>query len=248
VRESRSVEVVWTRSRRSDKPDERQSVRIRQNDGAWQEVGSTEDLPDDVQELLADFISKAGSGEFTLDSEVQTVPPRTVTPRRQRVRTTESNDALELEYVWFNPWRLILAVICVPALLYLAYDLWRDQSRWSLALAVLMLAAVLFILYLTATLLLNRTTFIARHGRLTVRHGPLPLFGNASIEEEDVRQLYVRVRRTRRHRRRYQLGAVTAAGDDVTLLDDVRSRAEAVQLERAIERHLDIADWPDYAG
>lgn len=157
------------------------------------------------------------------------------------------DDELRLEHVWFGWSRWTETIILAACAFFAAWHCATSHLAVKLWLAPFAVAAGVYAAYWSLAVLRNRSTFVMRRGRLTVRHGPLPMPFQRELDGEEVRQLYLAVRRTpRRHSARYDLRVLTAGGDDVTLLDNVRSRSEAARLERAIERHLGIADDPSF--
>ena len=94
--------------------------------------------------------------------------------------------------------------------------------------------------------LINRTTIRVEAGTLTVRHGPLPWFGNLTIDATRLRQLYLR---RQNHRTKnggsYSTWRVLAETDTLEALPIVgklHDRDQAEYIEWAIEGHLGIED------
>ncbi len=95
---------------------------------------------------------------------------------------------------------------------------------------------------------LNRTHILVGRGKVTVRHRPIPWFGNAEIDASKLKQLYAqeRVIQSRRGRSTstFEVRAVTHDGRNTTLVSSLGSEEQALSIEREIERHLGIQDIP----
>ena len=94
---------------------------------------------------------------------------------------------------------------------------------------------------------LNTTTVRVDGETLSVRHGPIPFFGNQVIPTRSVRQLFVRkkVRQQKNGVRvTWELHAETDDLASMKVLGGVRDRAQVDYIEWAVEQHLDIVDDP----
>jgi hypothetical protein len=116
------------------------------------------------------------------------------------------------------------------------------------------LAAGLGILYVAIAGFTNRTTIAVRGEQLSVRHGPLPWWGNKDVAVGDLAQLYTEEQVTESKggpTRTYHLGAVLRDGGRVRLVANLEQPEQALWLEQRLEEHLGIADVPvlgEYAG
>lgn len=96
--------------------------------------------------------------------------------------------------------------------------------------------------------LINRTTIRVEAGRLTVRHGPLPWFGNLTTDATRLRQLYLR-RQTHRTENggSYPTWKVLAETDTLEaqpIVSKLNDRDQAEYIEWVIEEHLGIENVP----
>jgi hypothetical protein len=93
---------------------------------------------------------------------------------------------------------------------------------------------------------LNRTVVRISGGELSVRHGPIPWFNQHQLFASDVRQVYVaeskRPAGQDNCRRTYDVVALLAADDKVTLLTGLEDIDHGVFVEQQIEQHLRIPD------
>lgn len=112
---------------------------------------------------------------------------------------------------------------------------------------LVVLAAVLGgvgLTYATLTHWFNTTWVRVEQDKLTVRHGPLPWFGNSDLDASDLKQVYV----TENLRRgfltplayTYDVYALTTSGASLRLLTSVADSDDAYLVELEIERYFHI--------
>ncbi len=248
--------VVWTRTRGGHCDD--QKIRVKQNGGQWQEFESVDDLPEHIQQMVAGVIDEDDNILMDFDNDVMddssildeeeyvnfldgTHPIRTA---RHIGKSTTSGESLRLEYRWLEWLTFFGLMIAIGYLLYSAQTITQTKGfQFLLDCGAILLAIGCG--YFALALLVNSSIIEVRDGMLIVRHGPMPWFGNRRIPISRVKQIFCRAFHTR-HEIRYRVEALPEYGRSIVLLDDVRSKAEAISLERAIERHLGIKDWPRY--
>jgi hypothetical protein len=105
-------------------------------------------------------------------------------------------------------------------------------------------AAGVVIVYRALTGLFNKTTIRVSNGKLSVRHGPIPAFGNRDIDVSDLRQLYTVTKARSKGGTTYEVHALAAVGPTVKLVSGLRDMQQAVYIERTLEDHLRIEDDP----
>lgn len=105
-------------------------------------------------------------------------------------------------------------------------------------------AAGVAIIYGGLTGLLNRTTVRVANGRLTVRHGPIPAFGNRDIAVSDLLQLYTVTKTGSKGSKTHELHALPSFGPTIKLMSGLTDMQQAVYVERTVEDHLRIEDDP----
>jgi len=92
--------------------------------------------------------------------------------------------------------------------------------------------------------LFNRTVIRVAGGRLTVRHGPIPWIGNRDVPTDELRQLYTEqvVSSGKSQTVRYNVHAIVAVGPTLSIVSKLEEQAQALYIEKEIERHLGIED------
>jgi hypothetical protein len=101
----------------------------------------------------------------------------------------------------------------------------------------------LLFVYATLALFLNRTVIKATSEFITVRHGPLPWWGNRSLPLDELEGLYCY-----KHTRKdsvsvwYSVNALTKGAKKVELVTDLHKVAEALFIKQELERWLKIDD------
>lgn len=94
---------------------------------------------------------------------------------------------------------------------------------------------------------LNRTTITVHGGALSVRHGPLPWWGNRTIATADLQRVFFReVGPTgpfeRRPAKDYGVGALLKNGQTLNLVSALPDIPQARFIAQTIETHLGLAD------
>ena len=101
--------------------------------------------------------------------------------------------------------------------------------------------------YYVLTGLFNRTVVAVTPDQLSIKHGPLPWFGNKQLDPIVLKQLYVQERIQRNKGQRYysyDLHMVTWDGRNQKLVGGLASPDQAFFLEQEIERFMGIKDQP----
>jgi hypothetical protein len=175
-------------------------------------------------------------------------PARLDVPLPERFTVEHPVGGLRISWRWFTPVAIFLAVFAV---------FWNSfVCAWmGMAIAGGAGAFALFgtfhalvglgIAYGAVTMFVNSTKVEASYGSLSVRHGPLPAFGNKDLARDAIRQLYCVERvRSLRHSSSvsYELQAIKADGSSVGLLKGIQNAEQALYLEQELERFLGIKD------
>ncbi len=90
---------------------------------------------------------------------------------------------------------------------------------------------------------LNRTTIVASHQQLGVRHSPIPWFGAKDIAASDLKQLYAKEKVSRSRNSTsvtYEVRAVTHSGKNVKIVSGLENQEQAFFIEQKIEHYLGI--------
>lgn len=96
--------------------------------------------------------------------------------------------------------------------------------------------------YLTLAQWLNSTQIEVAHGVVLVRHGPLPWAGHREVPVRSIEQLCVVTHDSSEGARTFRLQARLRSGEQLILVDAMKSAEQARALERAVEEHLGIVD------
>lgn len=107
-------------------------------------------------------------------------------------------------------------------------------------------AAGIGLTYYTIAGFLNKTWITVTADEVTVRHAPIPWFGNRSLPAGDIHQIYCEeiVTKNRGTSRTYTLSAVLRDGRKVDLVKSLPAAAQARYLEQRLEERLGIEPSP----
>jgi hypothetical protein len=107
--------------------------------------------------------------------------------------------------------------------------------------------------YMALGAIINTATLRVNASEITLRHAPLPWFGNRRLDTASIAQLYTKevFRRSRRSvSTNYEIHAATRDGRDLKLVS-LSTSEQALFVEQEIERYLRIANQPvrgEYSG
>ncbi len=175
-------------------------------------------------------------------------PARLDVPLPERFTVERPAGGLRIRWRWFSPAAIFLAIFAVFwngfVCAWMGIALAAGAGAFAL-FGTLHALVGLLVAYGAVTMFVNSTQVEANYGTLTVRHGPLPAFGNKDLPRDSLRQLYCveRVRRTRSgSSASYELQAVKADGSSVGVLKGIENAEQALYLEQELERFLGIRD------
>jgi len=239
------LKISLHRRHGADKP--RDIIIVTRPNGSKETYQDLEAVPADLLPMVQPLIGRLDSAPpaFPKDYAVaaldlaEEAPP---SPRRERVRhrTRRKGKTLVIDHIWFE--FLVVAgalLLFFMPLYYSRGELLRGQP-WTVW-TVLKLALAAGGAYLTLAFMINRTTLTVTRQGITIRHGPIPWYGNRTIPAEDLTQLFVQVRRGR-YGVNYSLCAETRTGQE-TLISSGNPVALR-QYEQQIEQLLGIEDMP----
>lgn len=91
----------------------------------------------------------------------------------------------------------------------------------------------------------NKTFVKVDYMSISIRHKPIPFWGNKKIRSPDVKQLYSKEKVS--HSRSgtsvsYEVRALTQTGKDIKVLSGLDSSEQALYIEQQIEKYLNIED------
>lgn len=106
----------------------------------------------------------------------------------------------------------------------------------------------LFLAYYTVASFFNTTVITAGHYRLKASHGPVPWWGNRDYAVREIDQLFVVAGGSETVNGNktilYSVRAKLTNGKSTTLATSIRTKDQALDIERLIEKHLNIEDVP----
>src|SRR5688572_9753133 len=202
--------------------------------------------------------------EFAAQVKERSAPPRAPVPLPKNMSMAEGPSSLTIVRRWkFTPllgfmmvfagfWNLIVSV-------FVFAPLFGDGATWEgtdqkVSPAFMWLFLTPFILigfgsgYATLALLLNRTRVSIEGMRLTVKHGPIPWFGNHVLDAAEISQLYctqyVSHKSNNQEVHRMCVNALMSDGARIELVKGLEDAGQAFYLEQEIERHLAIEPRP----
>ena len=124
----------------------------------------------------------------------------------------------------------------------------RMKDPMAFYFPLLHVAVGLGITYYVVAGWFNRTRILVGSGRLTVRHSPLPWFGNTEIDSSTLTQLYTQERVTHSRRgpsySRFEVRAVTQDGRNTKLVGGLETSEQALSIEQEVEKRLGLRDVP----
>lgn len=192
---------------------------------------------------------------FSFDGEIDSPTDRReanalAIPTPQGFTVENRGYELQITRQWFGLKYILLTVFAIvwDGMLVLMYSMALSLQFWPIILFGLVHAvAGICLTYAAVAGYVNRTVISVSPTALTIRHGPLPWPGNATLSPAQITQLYCK-ERIRRNKGTmsytYAVHAVTLSGRDVPVLRVLESPEQALYLEHEIERFLGIEDRP----
>lgn len=148
---------------------------------------------------------------------------------------------------WFSPMLFAMVVFCLfwDGFLILWYAAaGRSANIVALIFPILHVTVGVFITYSTICGFVNKTFITLAGGTLTVRHGPLPWWGNTQMAASDIEQIFCRQHIGNKGARTYRVIALEKGGAERFLLKDLPDAEQALFIEQALEARLGIIDVP----
>jgi hypothetical protein len=176
---------------------------------------------------------------------VEDEPGREDEPTYRVAPEQDTVGRLVLERRWFGLRYLALLAFCIfwDGFLFLWYThAPRDAPLVFFVFPLLHVGAGLVVTYVAITGLFNHTRITVDATGVTVKHGPLPFPGNATIPRAELAQLFCEEVRSNKGAHTYRLSAIVARGAKRALLSGLPNAAQARYLEQRIEERLGIVD------
>lgn len=176
-------------------------------------------------------------------------------PQPERVKVEERNGSLTIRLPWFTYKILFMTLVAIfwngimLSLMGGAFFslLTQGPSEFSIFLVMPHFWIGLAMIYYVLTGYLNETRVTVGNGRLTVRHGPLPFWGNKEVATSDILQLFTRHNFTTLRYNwggHYELHAITGKNRREKLLSGWENPDYALFVEQEVENFLEIEDYP----
>lgn len=203
-----------------------------------------------VFRLPAELFPAGVPGERGAEADGRTTNRRMV-PRPGAVTVSRQDGMLVMDRRWFGAQYVFMAFFSVFWIGFLVF--WysvalRSEAPLAMVLFPLLhVAAGLAMTYGTVAGFVNHTWITVGGGQLTVRHGPLPWWGNRSIPTEQLGQLYcdeVIHRNRNSTTRSFRLLAVLKDGTRAVLAKGLHEADAARFMEWQTEEFLGIEDRP----
>jgi len=160
-------------------------------------------------------------------------------------------DSVEITRRWFSCVNIFFTVFTLFWCGFLVF--WYVMAAQSGSLAMLLFPLLhvtvgIGLFYYTLAGYLNKTYVRADWSTLSVRHAPLPWFGNRTLDARDIKQIYVKEHISRsRHgstSTTFEVHALTHSGKNLKLLAGLPNSEQALFIEQEIEKFLHIEDVP----
>jgi len=180
---------------------------------------------------------------------------RALVPRPAAIQVDDQAHRLRLTRRWFSPVILFLTVFCIfwDGFLVFWYSMAffgaREVGPAGLIMVLFPLIHVAVGVGMTYFVIcgyVNRTVVEVTEAECSIRHEPMPWWGNRSLRRDQVRQLYCM---SHYHRSKngggsttYSVNAILADGQKVKLLESLTEMEAALYYEQQIEQRLGIKD------
>jgi hypothetical protein len=171
-------------------------------------------------------------------------------PRPNHFSVEDDGSSLRISFRWI--WHRFkgAAAMCFVWNCFVAGCFWMVLRACPLILLVLVFSIPsvgigLLLVYATLAGFLNRTVIKVTSESLTIRHGPVPWWGNRSLPIDRLERLYCKKDTADSEDAgecTYCVNALTNRGDKVDLVEDLHDLAEALFIKHEIERWLKIDD------
>jgi hypothetical protein len=164
-------------------------------------------------------------------------------PQKFTIHRTGPN--LEITKRWFEGKILTLTaglVVCLAGIWDKYQDAFSDGTvLFTLSYVVVAALAAYFIM----AFLFNKTIVQVNQKEVTVRHRPIPYWGQKTVRAAEIKQLRTKETVSRLlygSRVSYEVHALTHSGDEVKILSEIRSNEQVMLLAQEIEKDLGIKD------
>jgi hypothetical protein len=168
------------------------------------------------------------------------------------ISMAESDSELRITRKWYTPmaffmiaialaWNAVMVVWLISAI---------KSGTWGMfAMGSIHGCVGLFLIYFTVALFVNKTEIKVDSRSLSVKHGPLPWRGDATLPADMVHQIWCKMKVERgknssHNTMSYELHANSKHGKSKKLLSHLQKPEEALFLEQQLEAYMRIEDRP----
>ncbi len=167
-------------------------------------------------------------------------------PMPKGIETYEWGGELHIEQKWRHWLYLIFGIFSLPWLGAVAAWMWLAPFPLSLFGMIHGTVGLIF-LYIGITGWLNVTHINVNQYDLSIQHKPLWWFGNKTIPTSNIKQVYCQVNIKRNkgsETRNYDVFVMTQDDKSIKILSQLMKKEQALYIEQAIERFLQIENTP----
>lgn len=183
--------------------------------------------------------------ESSTEAKVVSSPRWSTMQMPKGVAVESSEDELIIRRRWIAPYHIFLGIVAL-VWNYIALSILFTSGYW-LAVFVPHVWVGFGLAYYSLSRILNSTVISVDSNRLKIRHGPIPAWGNKTLDPIILRQLYSKERK-HRHKNSvsysYEVHMFTWDGRNQILLKKLDTPEQALFIEQEIERFLHIKDEP----
>lgn len=176
---------------------------------------------------------------------------RAKAPLPSRFKVDESDGMTRITWRWFSFIHAFLIFFCIAwdsfLVVWYGIALKADAPLIAIIFPIAHVAAGVGLTYYTLTGLVNRTAIEVSRNHLSIRHGPLPWFGNHELPGRQLTQLFgEEVSSTNKGTTTYSynLCALDREGKKIKLISSLPDKDQVLYLEQSLERRMGIEDAP----
>ncbi len=175
---------------------------------------------------------------------------RAEVPMPKGITVDDLGSSFAIMHRWFGIQYIFLAIWCVAwdGFLIFWYSMALTTGSWIMTLFPIIHVAVgASLSYYTLAGFLNRTVISVDASLISIRHAPLPWWGNKDLPTLQVKQLYCKEKEHRgKHGRTYSYTVLAITQDHKRheLLSGLNNSDQALFIEQHIEKRLRLDDTP----
>ncbi len=184
------------------------------------------------------------------------LPPgavRTIPGRPPKMVVDDGGGTWSVRWRWFTPGVFVLLFFCIAwdSFLFFWYSVavGHDAPWIAVVFPIGHVAVGVGLTYVVVATFVNSTVIELAGGQLSIRHGPLPWFGDRTVLADDIAQVFCaenwsKATQDRSSTRSFDLSAVLKDSTRVKLCGGFKTPDEPKYLEYELERQLRIVPQP----